>query len=323
MRPPSNKNFYDYLWDAWCIFSVVGLWPRFIEPNLLEVSHIELEIDRLPDDLHGLKIVQFSDLHLDNSVPQFFLRKIIRKINRLNPDLLFFTGDFICRSVLDDSKALQDFLNALKARYGSFAIFGNHDFEKCLSVNSQGDYDIIENEQSSLFRGFQRLFTEVKVTGILQENARKVNIHSELVDALKQTSFQILNNETVKIPIRESILNVCGLGEYMAGRCLPAMAFKEYDEKHPGIILTHNPDSLPLLQSYPGEIVLCGHTHGCQINLPWIRKKFAKMEDMTLKKGVKRLYDKWVYINRGLGGVLKFRWFSKPEILHLTLRKKP
>lgn len=322
MKGNNIKKFYDYLWEAWCIASVIGIWPRYIEPNLLQVSKIDLEVKNLPKDLQGLRVVQFSDLHLDGAVPQFFLKKIIRKINRLNPDLLFFTGDFICRSVLEDAKVLQDFFNSLKAKHGCFGIYGNHDFEKCLSINANGDYDVIESDQSSLFRGFQRLFSEVKVTGILQERVHQVSIHAELAEALKQTPLRMLHNETVKVSIKDSTLNICGLGEYMAGRCFPDVAFKHYDPNHPGIVLTHNPDSLPLLKAFPGEVVLCGHTHGCQINLPWIGKRFAKMEDMTLKKGLKRLYDKWVYINRGLGGVLKFRWFSKPEILCLTLRNK-
>jgi predicted MPP superfamily phosphohydrolase len=108
----------------------------------------------------------------------------------------------------------------------------------------------------------------------------------------------------------------------MAGRCLPEIAFKNYDKQYPGIILAHNPDSSALLESYPGEVILSGHTHGCQINLPWMWKKFTKLENMSLRKGFFKVRDKWLYVNRGVGAIMKFRWFSVPEILFLTLRKK-
>lgn len=317
-----KKNKFDLLWDAWCIFSVIGIWPRFIEPNLVETSNLEHSIDNLPSQLDGLKIVQISDLHLNPSVPNFFLKKIIRKIKLLKPDLLFFTGDFICQSMLDDEVRMEYFFNQLEARYGCYAIFGNHDYEKCLSINSEGDYDVIDNQKSSLLRGFKRLFTEVAVTGKLSKQASEVDVHAQLLKVLGRTSLQVLHNETRQVAVNGSSLNVCGLGEYMAGRCLPEQAFQKYDEKYPGVVLTHNPDTIAMLQSFPGEIVLCGHTHGCQVNLPWMWKKFTKLEDMSLSKGFFERHNKWIYVNRGLGSVLKFRWFARPEILNLTLRKK-
>ncbi|CCB85146.1 uncharacterized metaLLophosphoesterase TC_0746 [Parachlamydia acanthamoebae UV-7] len=318
----SNKHFHQWLWDAWCIFSVVGIWPRFIEPNLVEVSHVDVAIPHLPLALDGLKIVQFSDLHLNKSVSSFFLKKVIRKINQLNPDLLFFTGDFLCKSVLDDQQRMKNFFNSLNACYGCYAIFGNHDYEKCISINHEGDYDVVESIQSNLIRGFQRLLNDVPVTGTIVERAKKVELHPELLTVLQETSFKTLHNETEQVQIGDSFLNICGLGEYMAGRCLPEIAFKNYDKQYPGIILAHNPDSSALLESYPGEVILSGHTHGCQINLPWMWKKFTKLENMSLRKGFFKVRDKWLYVNRGVGAIMKFRWFSVPEVLFLTLRKK-
>jgi hypothetical protein len=317
-----KKNKVDWLWDAWCIFSVIGIWPRFIEPHLVKTSHLELAIDNLPSALEGLKIVQITDLHLNRTVPNFFLKKIVRKINALKPDLLFFTGDFICQSLVDDPARMEHFFNQLETRYGCYATLGNHDYEECLSINSTGDYDVIDTQKSSLLRGFKRLFSEVEVTGNLSERAAKVDIHPQLLSVLGRTSLKILHNETRQIAINGSVLNVCGLGEYMAGRCLPELAFQKYDAKYPGIVLSHNPDTIAMLKSFPGEVVLCGHTHGCQVNLPWMWKKFTKLENMTLRKGLFQIHNKWMYINRGLGSVMKFRWFAPPEILHLTLRKK-
>ena len=107
----------------------------------------------------------------------------------------------------------------------------------------------------------------------------------------------------------------------MLGRFHPEVAFQSYDSDFPGIILTHNPDSISLLQGYPGEVVLCGHTHGGQVNLPGLSEKFTLLENQKLKKGFWKVGDKLVYINRGLGSVMNFRWFSRPELSLFTLRR--
>ena len=105
----------------------------------------------------------------------------------------------------------------------------------------------------------------------------------------------------------------------MLGRCLPEQAFSSFDKKAPGIVMAHNPDCVPALESYPGDVILCGHTHGGQINIPGIRQKFIMIENQQFTRGLHQAGEKWVYTNRGLGAVMEFRWGSPPEILNLTL----
>jgi len=121
--------------------------------------------------------------------------------------------------------------------------------------------------------------------------------------------------------IKDACLNVCGLGEYSLNKCCPEIAFKTYDVNSPGIVLAHNPDSMPMLMDFPGDIILCGHTHGGQINLPWFWKKFTLLENMQFKKGLFQIHNKWLYVNRGVGSVMPFRWFALPEIALITLEK--
>ena len=124
------------------------------------------------------------------------------------------------------------------------------------------------------------------------------------------------------MPIKGAFLNVCGLGEYILGRSLPEIAFRDYDSRYPGIILAHNPDATPHLKNYPGQVILCGHTHGSQINLPWFAKKFTLLENPQYNRGLFKISDnKWMYVNRGIGSLLPFRWFASPELTLLTLQK--
>jgi predicted MPP superfamily phosphohydrolase len=218
-----------------------------------------------------------------------------------------------------DQDQLKKFLNGFSATYGCYAVLGNHDYESPVSINSKGDYDIVTPPVSSISRGIVRLFSEVKLTKKTTEQVKMIGYHQALMKLLKETPFNILDNETQTIAIKGTYLNICGLGEYTLGKSLPKKAFRTYDKNFPGIILTHNPDSIPLLKGYPGDIVLCGHTHGGQVYLPWIWKKLTIMENREYLKGLVRTQNKWVYISRGLGSVMPFRWFSRPEITLITL----
>ena len=314
-----SKNTSSLLWDLFCTTSLIGIWPRFIEPRLIFTSHQHLTIQDLPKDLHGLKILQISDLHLHSKTSPAFLQKLTKKCQQLQPDLIAFTGDFLCYSQLNEPERLKSFLQSFKAPFGCYAVCGNHDYDSFVSINTKGDYDVITPASSSLTRAFSRLSSSISLTKTVTEQAKQTNLHAQLVSLLEETPFKLLHNTCLPIAIRNTKLNICGLGEYSLGKVNPKEAFRCYDPQFPGIILLHNPDGISLLKDYPGEIVLAGHTHGGQVNLPWMWKKFTALENISFKKGMIRYENKWMYVNRGLGSVLPFRWFSPPEILCLTL----
>ncbi len=318
----AKKQWAEWIWDAWCIGSGIGIWPRFIEPRLLEVVRLTLPIPNLPSNLEGFKILQFSDLHWNAKFSSYLRKKLIRKVNALQTDLIVFTGDFICRSQLEDPEGLKFVLESLKAKIGCFAVLGNHDYEQFVTVSEQGDYDIEASSKSSnIAKGFRRLFHSVPLTKRVTEQVQRIELHAGLVNLLHQTPFQLLNNTTKLIACKGSWINICGLEEYTLGRFNPEIAFKNYNICYPGIILTHNPDTLQMLKHYPGDVILSGHTHGGQVNLPGLWKRFTRMEHLQFKQGLKGLGKKWAYINRGISSVMKFRWFAAPELTLIILRK--
>lgn len=312
-------SLFDIAWNIWCVASVIGIWPRHIEPRLITTTRVPIKIPNLHPSLHGLRVVQFSDLHFHHALSDRFIKKLISKIQKLKPDVIAFTGDFICASHLDNPQKLQSIFQALKAPFGCYAVLGNHDYQNYVSITSEGHYDVLDSSSINMRRGWRRLFYTPTLSKIVSEKAQKVPMKQELVDMLRATPFQLLHNESLLVPIRNTFLNICGLGEYVLGRCDPKTTFQDYDRSYPGIVLAHNPDSVPRLQPFPGDLILCGHTHGGQINIPGMWKKFTLMENFHLKSGLKRIEDKWVYINRGVGAVMPFRWFSPPEITLFTL----
>jgi uncharacterized protein len=318
-KTKKHLSFADICWNGWCCLSLIGIWPRFIEHRLVSTTRLRLKIKNLPPGLQGLKIVQFSDLHLHAGVSDAFLEKIQKKIKACHPDIILFTGDFLCFSVFTEVDRLKKFFDTLSAPAGCYAILGNHDYDKFISINEAGEYDILDKSVGSLGSIFKRLWTETKLAFRTTDRARAVKPNAPLEELIKTTPVKLLKNETIQVPIKGSFLNLTGLEEYITGRCNPEEAFKNYDPAFPGVVMLHNPDGVPLLLSSPGEVILCGHTHGGQVNLPWLWKKFTLMENPQFKRGLFRLEDKWMYVNRGLGSVIPFRWFAMPEILELTL----
>lgn len=100
---------------------------RYIEPKLLKNEKVTITTDKIKLD-SPLKIVQFSDTHLSEYYTLSDLKRLVDKINALEPDLIIFTGDLI-----DDNKAYKDeegptaVLKGLTSKYGKFAVIGNHD----------------------------------------------------------------------------------------------------------------------------------------------------------------------------------------------------
>lgn len=308
-----GKNSSNILWDAFCFASVFGIWPRFIEPKLLSTSSFEIN---LPNAKHSLKIIQLSDLHFNEAINQNFLNKILSRVAKESPDLILITGDFLCMGRMADAQKLKDFLLSLKPRLGTYAVLGNHDYTEGLNINNDGYYDTVKSTSLPALSGFKRLWKVPEVRGTATDAAKTVFPNPELLKVLQETSVTLLDNHTVQV----GDLNLTGLGDLMADAVHPEKAFSGYDLNLPGIILAHNPDAVTRLKDYPGNLVLSGHTHGGQINLPWLWKRFTAMENMQFKSGMHKIPNKSLYISRGLGGVIPFRFNTMPELVAITIK---
>ncbi|WP_348663705.1 UDP-2,3-diacylglucosamine diphosphatase LpxG [Chlamydia vaughanii] len=302
-------------------FAVLS-WANFIEPNWLRTSSIVWKLPKKHAHLHGMRIVQISDLHCSKSVPKKFLKKVAVKIAKLSPDILLFSGDFICRAQVGDHERLESFLNSLHAPLGVYAILGNHDYQSYISRNIQGKIDVISMKSSQPFkRAFvslaQGLFGSNKYN--YAEGLQKQEPNEELLRLLKNTPVRLLHNESHLIT---DVVNIVGLGDLFAKQFDPKKAFTNYNPSLPGIILSHNPDTVYSLEEYPGDLIFSGHTHGSQVSIPWpkfanrIMNRTSGLENPHLIRGHFLLSDgrKQLFVNRGLGGFKRLRFCSPPEI---------
>ncbi len=307
----------SFFTDLVGVCSIVGIWPRFIEPYILKTTKLNWSLDAAHRHLEGFTIAQISDLHFNKKTSQKFLDKIVRRLLRQKPDVILFTGDFLCHSHFEDENRLKNFLNRLHAPQGSYCVLGNHDYSSYVSMNPQGVFDLMKRPKPTMamIRGFKALMRTEKITYSVSDQARSLLPHPNLLKLLAQTPFTLLENATVTLPAG---LNITGLGEYSVDRCRPKTAFAGYDKRYPGIVMSHNPDTFSKLASYPGEWILSGHTHGEQIHLPflpYLSKKLVRLEFQTYTRGLHQREGKKHYITHGVGAPKPFRFCSFPEIV--------
>jgi len=96
------------------------------EPFMLSIERQEIFLRRLPKALDGLRIVHLSDLHYGPLTSSQHLKRAIRAANELRPDLIALTGDYISQDRLF-AQPCAEVVGQLRARYGVYAILGNHD----------------------------------------------------------------------------------------------------------------------------------------------------------------------------------------------------
>jgi putative membrane-associated phosphoesterase len=74
-----------------------------------------------------LTIVQLSDLHINRTTPMSRVYNVINKVNGLNPDIIFLTGDIMDDRVDKIDRQLNA-LGMLSAPYGIYSVMGNHEY---------------------------------------------------------------------------------------------------------------------------------------------------------------------------------------------------
>src|SRR6266850_3883020 len=96
------------------------------EPYMLTVEHQQISLRRLPKALEGFRIVQLSDVHHGPFSSKAQIERAVETANRLKPDIIALTGDYISRE-RQYAAPCAEMLGHLKARYGVYAVLGNHD----------------------------------------------------------------------------------------------------------------------------------------------------------------------------------------------------
>ena len=272
------------------IVGSVGLavYSGEIERHWLEVTRRNVSIPGLPAAFDGIKVAQLSDIHMDEFTEPFFLRDAIHRINSLDPDVVFLTGDFVTygfgtrKFAIGAAWQCANILLGLKCRR-IYAALGNHDIMICAA---------------------------------------------EVTRALTDNGIRVLRNGYLPIEHGGSRIWLAGLDDPVVGHPRPDLAIPDSIRNVPGepvILLCHAPDYARRLIADPAgravSLMLSGHTHGGQIRLPLVGALVLPKGGKHFPEGAYRLGKMQLYVNRGLGTVgIPFRFDCPPEITLHTLR---
>ena len=266
----------------------VAVYPMSIATRHFDITRRTFAIPDLPPELRGLCIVQLSDIHHGPWIPIQHVRTIVATANRLNPDVILLTGDYVHRSAAYITPVVNE-LARLRAAIGIVGVLGNHDWW----------------EDGPLM---QREFARVGIP--LIDNGRQ----------FVTPQRQLVGHATAG-------LCLAGVGDLYTDTQRYDAALGGVSQDIPRLLLSHNPDVAedPALavHGYRVDLMLSGHTHGGQIYIPGIGSPIVPSQfGQKYARGLVRGPVCPVFISRGLGHtVLPVRIGVRPEMALIELTR--
>jgi predicted MPP superfamily phosphohydrolase len=159
----------------------------------------------------------------------------------------------------------------------------------------------------------------IKIFGVYGNHEHLSRKFDDINKIFLDSKIKFLNNETIILP--EGI-NLVGLDDPHL-KLSDLSVLEKIDKTFPSIILAHSPEVFRDI-TIENSLVLSGHTHGGQVNIPILVDQFLPLSrDRQYKSGLFYENNNYLYVNRGLGTTfLPIRLNSFPEITIFNLTEK-
>lgn len=271
-------NLKKFLKMIVLISLVLVCYALFIEKNIIQTKKITIKVN---DTIPEYKIAFFSDTHFGKYYNQKNIKRIVKKINEQNVDVVIFGGDFFDNYNEDqqllDINYIIDNLSKINAKYGKFAVYGNHDF----GGGARIIYDDIMN-----LSGFHVLANESIFIDEL--NTRIIGFEDAIFGQVVYDYYNIKSkNFNIIVSHEPDIIDVINM-------------------ENDGIMLSGH--------THGGQIYIPFITNKI---LPPFGKKYKKgiYENMSINQNV------LLYVSKGLGTTfIPIRFLNPPEICILSLK---
>lgn len=244
------------------IILIIILYSTFIGTKFIDIKEYKVESTTIPTSFHGLKIVQFSDIHYGTTINKPELDKLVKKINKLKPDVILFTGDLIDKNIVPTDEIKKEIITSLKNLNCSlykYAIYGDED---------------LTNDKL-----YKEIITESKFT--LLENT------STLLYYKDKTPIMITGYNPIETSPNYTIIT--------------NMIEEQDTTNYYKIVLIHEPDSIDKFINYNPNIVFSGHTLGGLIKIPFLKPLFLPKNNTKYYEDYYKINNTELYISNGLG----------------------
>lgn len=278
----------------------LALYPSEIERHWLEITHRDVFLRGLPQVFDGMRIAQISDIHMDLYTEPIFLRHVIDEVNRLQPDAVLLTGDYVTEKFVPIRYSSPAFV----AGEEKFAVGAAWQCANLLrSLKCRNIYAVLGNHDVSI-------------------GADKVT------EAFTDNGITMLSNTYLPIERSGGRFWLAGLDDPVDGQADPDLAIPPSIRNLPNepvVLMCHAPDYVDTLLAHPAGqsvgLMLSGHTHGGQVRLPLVG--FLHLPKMGRKyiQGWFQFGGLQLHVNRGIGTLgLPLRFDCPPELTVITLR---
>lgn len=246
--------------------------------NTIKIKNYSISTDKLNS---SAKFVFISDLHCKEYGDKN--SELVSKIKEQNPLFIAVGGDMVNKYSSDDH-VMRELLPQLADIAPTYCILGNHELILKDEINFKNDI----NSTSA------KLLDNEMVT--IEANGEKI-----LLGGMSDFPYYDFNAPDYDTPER-----------YFWDD------FKDKSKNGYSILLHHQPEYLEsIMQDSNVDLVMCGHTHGGAVQIPFIGGLFAPNQGFFPKydKGEFDLYDTKMIISTGLGDAYPvLRLNNCPEI---------
>ena len=276
---------------CWHIF----LWGTYVGFKKLEVVQIEYASRDLPEAFDGYRIVQFSDVHVGTYTGsrRCVLQALVDSINSQHADLVIFAGDLQNKEA-SEIEACKSILSAIHAPDGVISVLGNHDYPIYLDSTMMDPYELD------------------------QCLAKTVAAERDMGWTVLMNSYRRIQRDSASIVI--SGMENDGEGRFpRKGNISDALQGVSRNEFV--VMVEHDPTSWRnrILPHSHAQLTLSGHTHGGQLSLFGFSPAIFKYKEYH---GMYWCDDRALYVSKGVGGVVPFRFGATGEIVVITLKKQ-
>jgi predicted MPP superfamily phosphohydrolase len=144
--PLNFHRIVEVLFGAAILVGVYGVFNA----SCTRITRITVQLANLPEAWRGRKAALISDLHLGHVRNGSFLRRMVAKILKEEPDAIFIAGDLYDGTAIDAGRAAKP-LRELTAPHGVYFVAGNHeqfgDDSKYLRAVAAAGVRVLSNEK--------------------------------------------------------------------------------------------------------------------------------------------------------------------------------
>ena len=247
------------------------------------IENKTIESNKISEDIN-LKIAYISDIHYNHFMNKERLEKMIEKINNNKPDIILFGGDV---------------------------------FDK------PSKYPIDEKAENEIIELLQSLHAEYGKFAVLGEEDYDPQANS-IHQILFKGDFEVLTNKQIFITKDgKNMINLIGIDSLVGGNPDIESSFANVDTNLFTIVLTHAPDIISQLPTNEIDLVLAGHSHGGQINIPFIGSLNKVEGAKTYSQGDYYINQTQLIVSNGLGTTdSDIRIFADPECHMIRITKQ-